>query len=147
MRKVVTDLTALSKPTEMVKGTHLSHPYLKVINDIRMYLMRHQKTAVGISANQLGFTYAIAGFWETQTKITIMVNPKIITQTDETSTSKEMCLSLPNEEMEVARYNEVLVDCKNWKEARTFRGFTSKVVQHEIDHLQGITIKDRHNEL
>jgi peptide deformylase len=79
-------------------------------------------------------------------KMTIpMINPEIISHSDETEFGEEGCLSLPGKWGQVERYREILVQFKDWKgEKRVLKleGFNARIVQHEIDHLDGILFTD-----
>lgn len=74
------------------------------------------------------------------------VNPVITERSEEMVTSVERCLSVPYGEVKVDRHREVTVE---WKAPdgtamqETFTDFPATVIQHEIDHLNGITLVDR----
>lgn len=74
-----------------------------------------------------------------------LVNPHIIKYSQETSTMKEGCLSVLNEEVEKER--SMMITLKHltkegWVE-EAYSGFLARVIQHEVDHLNGITILDK----
>ena len=73
-----------------------------------------------------------------------MLNPKI-TLKEGTQTSLEGCLSLPNSWYKIERYDKITVEYVNIlgdNKIIELEGPTSAVVQHEINHLQGILISD-----
>lgn len=76
----------------------------------------------------------------------IMFNPTILEKWKELYFDQEGCLSVPWEKWEVERYNKIKVhflDIK-WKEKKLIlKGLSSRIVQHEIDHLDGILFTDK----
>jgi len=104
---------------------------------------------VGLAAPQVGLGYRVLvadmseGRRESYVK---MVNPEIVDLSDETIKISEGCLSVPNFETEVERSWEVTVLYSTPLGERTkerLSGYYSVVIQHEIDHLNGITILDK----
>lgn len=76
----------------------------------------------------------------------IMVNPEIIQKSDQTVLGEEGCLSVPNERGEVARAESIVVKYQNLKGkeiTQEFHGFPARIVQHEIDHLNGVLFVER----
>ena len=74
-----------------------------------------------------------------------MVNPEIVSRSDETSKLEEGCLSIPNYTGEVIRPAEVVVryhDEAGTEKEMTATGLLAACVQHEIDHLDGILFTD-----
>lgn len=76
----------------------------------------------------------------------VMVNPEILHRSEHTLLGEEGCLSVANTRGEVARAESILVRYMNLEgqtiEA-TFTGFPARIVQHEIDHLDGILFVER----
>lgn len=75
-----------------------------------------------------------------------MVNPQILTESDSTSTMEEGCLSVPGQGAKVERPETVTVswmDGRGNSHTQEFTGFPATVVQHEIDHLNGVTLVSR----
>lgn len=74
-----------------------------------------------------------------------MVNPEILKKSDETATMEEGCLSLPGEDVHVERAVEIVVrytDEKGQEQERHLHDLDARVVQHELDHLDGVLIVD-----
>jgi len=74
-----------------------------------------------------------------------MVNPKILKRSEETATMEEGCLSLPEEDVNVERAVEIVVrytDEKGLEQERNLHDLDARVVQHELDHLDGVLIVD-----
>lgn len=78
--------------------------------------------------------------------LTILVNPKIISASKETEIHEEGCLSLPGVEVLIERVKEVKVLARGLEGNRLkirANGLFARILQHEIDHLEGILITDR----
>lgn len=76
----------------------------------------------------------------------VMVNPEIIDFSHETNLGEEGCLSVPDQRGEVARATTIHVKyfTLNGEQIEaTFTGFPARIVQHEVDHLNGILFVDR----
>ena len=76
----------------------------------------------------------------------VMVNPEILEQSDVTVLGEEGCLSVPNERGQVQRAQSIKVlyhTLTGEVMESTFEGFPARIVQHEIDHLDGILFVDR----
>ncbi len=74
-----------------------------------------------------------------------MINPEITWRSEETSVMEEGCLSLPKINVDVTRSAEVLVrylDGNSVEQDRRLHDLDARVVQHEIDHLNGVLIVD-----
>lgn len=114
---------------------------LPVAEDLLETLIAHKETCVGMAANMIGVRKRIIVF-ENEGTYTTMFNPEIIKQSQPYET-KESCLSLLGEARKCKRYKTVKV---KWQTAefkiriKTFSGFTAQIIQHEIDHCEGILI-------
>ncbi len=77
---------------------------------------------------------------------TAMINPKIVTHSQETVKAWEGCLSVPGIRGLVPRYQHIEVeytDRKGKKQCCELSGFVARIFQHELDHLDGIVFVDR----
>ena len=77
---------------------------------------------------------------------TILINPHIIEQSEQTFSSEESCLSLPDIVDYVPRAKIITVEYQDlfWNhKKKTFSDYNAAVVQHEIDHLHGILFVDK----
>lgn len=105
----------------------------------------------GIAAPQIGVKKQICiandYAWDSEnekevlTKTYVLINPKVISSSKETQTDWEGCLSIPNVYGKVERSKKIKVKAKdeNGQKIRiTASGFLARVIQHEIDHLNGI---------
>lgn len=76
----------------------------------------------------------------------VFINPRIIDHSDTMVIHNEACLSLPQQEWEVERYESIVVAYQNvqWhKKIKTLTWFDAVIAQHEIDHLNGILFIDK----
>lgn len=77
---------------------------------------------------------------------TLLINPEIIEHSQETQISEEACLSLPGEQGKVQRYEWIVVkfqDLKGQQKQQKYSGFNACILQHEIDHLNGVLFTDK----
>lgn len=105
---------------------------------------------IGLAANQIGLNAQVFVLGDSQSNSSIMINPTILQYTEETVDGYEGCLSFPNMYVKVKRPKEILA--KFWNEnleevVTKIEGPSAKVYLHELDHLLGITIKDRVSKL
>ena len=108
-------------------------------------------SGLGISANQLGYSYrAFAMRGETRKDSIVCFNPEIKDFSPEMNTMEEACLSLPDVFARVVRPAHVAISYLNQdgkQEGQLASGMTARVFQHELDHLDGILFVDRLGEL
>jgi len=114
-----------------------------------MLIKMYESNGVGLSGVQIGDSRRIlvADAGSGPMKI---VNPKIIESSDEAIVYKEGCLSLPGFSSEVERKRYIRISYKTPmgdSEEGTLTDIASVIVQHEIDHLDGITLLDKGSRL
>ena len=118
---------------------------IETANDLLEALMAHQETCVGMAANMIGVKKRIIAFYDESGKkpcYTVMFNPEIIKKTDAYET-EESCLSLLGGPRKTKRYKTVKVQYQTPQmqtRIKNFTGFTAQIIQHEIDHCNGILI-------
>lgn len=108
--------------------------------DLMDTLLAHQKECVGMAANMIGQNKRIIVF-DNQGEYMLMYNPQILKRSDPYQT-EEGCLSLSGTRP-VKRWKTIKVQYQNQQFAlriKTFTGFTAQIIQHEIDHCEGIVI-------
>ena len=101
---------------------------------------------IGLSANQIGLDAKVFVMGDSVENSTICINPTVLQFTEETEVDVEGCLSFPNVFVKVNRPKEILAEWYNEKlEKQTVKieGYSAKCYLHELDHLLGITFKDR----
>jgi len=113
----------------------------------RMIAIMHGAMGVGLAANQLGVLRRLLVFQAgPDSEPTALVNPEIEWRSDEAVVAEEGCLSLPRVSMDVeralhARFSGLDVDGEPVRIEAS--GLEARVLQHEIDHLDGVLILDR----
>lgn len=113
------------------------------LNDVRNLVdtfMANRQNCVGMAANMIGVKkrFIVVEFMNMPL---VMINPKIISKKDRYET-EEGCLSL-NGMRKAIRYREIAVayqDMQFQSHTQSFSGFTAQIIQHEIDHCDGIVI-------
>ena len=113
---------------------------LPVAQDLLDTLMAHKDGCVGMAANMIGVAKRIIAF-EDGGKYTVMFNPEILKCAQPYET-EEGCLSLSGIR-KTKRYQSIKVQYQNeafQTRYKTFTGWTAQIIQHEIDHCNGILI-------
>ena len=118
----------------------------ELITDLKDTLQA-SSTAAGIAAPQIGASDAIFVYrLNAEMEPVVMINPTIIKSADFGKPMYEMCLSYPNEIYEVVRAKRIVVRFFNEQGEHSilkYRGHEATIIQHETDHLLGLTIKDK----
>jgi peptide deformylase len=113
----------------------------------RMGVLMHDALGVGLAATQLGVLHRVLVYRAySDDPLTVLVNPLIEWTSDEQELAEEGCLSLPGVHVEVERAVSVRVRAQDEHGAELeveAEGLPARVIQHEIDHLDGILILDR----
>lgn len=125
-----------------VKVKQITKDMLKLIKD--MELTRIKADGAGIAAPQVGRSERIC-IAAVNGEATALINPEILWKSDEKETEQEGCLSLPNIWIEVPRSKEIIVrftDFKGKEQELKLTDWSARVVQHEVDHLDGKLIVD-----
>ena len=111
-----------------------------VAQDLLDTVSAHRDGCVGMAANMIGVLKRIIVF-EDNGGYSVMFNPEIVKCSDRYKT-QEGCLSLPGVR-ETLRWNSIKVQYQNEKfqtRLKTFTGWTAQIIQHEIDHCNGVLI-------
>ncbi len=113
----------------------------------RMGVLMHDALGVGLAATQLGVLHRVLVFRAyPEDPLTALVNPEMTWMSEELETAEEGCLSLPSVHVEVERSARVHVQARdaNGEEIELdAEGLEARIIQHEIDHLNGVLILDR----
>ena len=113
---------------------------LPVAQDLLETLIAHADGCVGMAANMIGVNKCIIAFND-EGSYTVMLNP-VIKKFSGAYDTEEGCLSLLGERP-CRRYKTIKVEyetLKLEKRIRTYTGYTAQIIQHEIDHTNGILI-------
>jgi peptide deformylase len=113
----------------------------------RMIGIMRDGMGVGLAATQLGILRRLLVFQASQDgEPTAVINPSLEWQSEETAVAEEGCLSLPGVSMDVERSLHARIGGRDVDgEPMTIEasGLEARVLQHEIDHLDGVLILDR----
>jgi len=113
----------------------------------QMVSLMRDALGVGLAANQIGSLRRILVYQAyTDEEPVTLVNPRITKKSEETEVMTEGCLSLPGIALDVERSVEIEVEAQDLDgKKRKFKAedFEARVIQHEVDHLDGVMILDR----
>ena len=114
---------------------------LSVAQDLLDTLTTHKDGCVGMAANMIGVTKRIIVF-DNEGEYMTMLNPEII-KAEGYYETEEGCLSLLGGPRKTGRYQKIKVRYQNLElqtRLKTFTGWPAQIIQHEIDHCNGILI-------
>ena len=123
------------------KSVPATNEDLETARDLLDTLVSHKDACVGMAANMIGITRRIIAF-DCEGSYMVMLNPEIISSSGEYET-EESCLSLLGGPRKTKRFQKIKV---RWQtealqtRIKTFTGWTAQIIQHEIDHCNGILI-------
>ena len=123
------------------KSTDATPEDLEISRDLLDTLLAHRESCVGMAANMIGFRKNIIVF-DCDGKPMIMFNPRILKAEGEYET-EEGCLSLLGGPRKTKRFQKIKVEYQTEKfqtRMKTYTGWTAQIIQHEIDHCNGILI-------
>jgi peptide deformylase len=113
----------------------------------RMGELMHDALGVGLAATQLGVMHRVLVYKALpEDPLTALVNPVLEWASEERESAEEGCLSLPGVHVEVERPIRVRVSARDGEGERLeieAEGLAARVIQHEMDHLDGVLILDR----
>ena len=140
MKELMHDPIFLAGKSEIVTKEDLP-----VAQDLFDTLMAHKETCVGMAANMIGVKKRIIAFPDESGRTpvyTVMLNPEIIKKDDAYDT-EEGCLSLLGGSRKCKRYKTIKVQYQTVEmqtRLKTYTGWTAQIIQHEVDHCNGILI-------
>ena len=136
VKELIHDPILLGRPSQPATAADL-----EIARDLLDTLVAHKETCVGMAANMIGVHKCIIAF-DNEGTYMLMLNPKIIKCSGEYET-RESCLSLLGGPRATKRYEKIKVQYQTEKletRLKTFAGFAAQIIQHEIDHCNGILI-------
>ena len=121
----------------------------ELIGERLIRALESDKNGIGLAAPQIGVTKSVCVI--NVKEPVVLINPKIVEKSHEVFTSIESCLSFPKKYVTIERYVYIIVEADNHESKLYFSADTDNSVntlesacaQHEIDHLNGITMFDR----
>ena len=125
---------------------------LQVAQDLLDTLMAHRESCVGMAANMIGVRKRIIAFLDESGRAskfgngelvyTVMLNPEIVAKSGIYET-EEGCLSLLSGPRKCKRYKTIKVQFQTLEmktHTKNFTGWTVQIIQHEVDHCNGVLI-------
>ena len=136
VRELIHDPIFLARKSEKADMNDLD-----TAQDLLDTLLAHRDSCVGMAANMIGVCKRIIVFDNEGTPM-LMMNPEIVKKSEEYET-EEGCLSLLGGPRKTKRYQKIKVQYQTLKfeiRLKGFSGWTAQIIQHEIDHCNGILI-------
>jgi len=135
-------LTTRCEPTNIKDGEEIA---VRLLHELR----NSEESGIGLAANQIGINKRVCVI--NVKEPLVLINPEIIERSEEEFIFPEGCLSFPNKKVRTKRNVSIKVKADNHEETLSFSAnskemndaFECVCVQHEIDHLDGITMFDR----
>ena len=114
-----------------------------------LHELRESDNGIGLAANQIGINKRVCVV--NVKEPLVLINPKIVEKSKEQFVFPEGCLSFPDSKVKTQRHQDIVVEADNHEGKLSFSAnskdindaFECVCVQHEIDHLDGITMFDR----
>ena len=114
-----------------------------------LHELRKSNNGIGLAANQIGINKRVCVI--NVKEPLVLINPKIVEKSKEQFIFPEGCLSFPDDKIKTTRHQDIVVEADNHNGKLSFSAnskdindaFECVCVQHEIDHLDGITMFDR----
>ena len=114
-----------------------------------LHELRESENGIGLAANQIGINKRVCVV--NVKEPLVLINPKIVEKSKEQFVFAEGCLSFPDSKLRTIRHQDIIVEADNHKSKLSFSAnskdindaFECVCVQHEIDHLDGITMFER----
>ncbi|MGD1901430.1 MAG: peptide deformylase [Geitlerinemataceae cyanobacterium] len=117
---------------------------------VKMLQTMYTQDGIGLAAPQVGFNKQLiiidVALDEPTVPPVVLINPKILGSSREIALGQEGCLSIPNVFLDVKRPAAIEVSYKDENgrpQKRRFDGLPARVIQHEMDHLNGVMFVDR----
>ena len=118
---------------------------IQTAEDLLETLISHKEDCIGMAANMIGVKKRIIAFLDESGRAptyTVMLNPEIIKK-DGAYDTEEGCLSLLGGPRPCKRYKSIKVQYQTMEmqtRIKTYTGWTAQIIQHEVDHCDGILI-------
>ena len=136
VKELVHDPIFLAQPSAVATGEDLP-----VARDLLDTLTFHKDSCVGMAANMIGVCKRIIAF-DNGGSYMVMLNPQILKKAEPYET-EEGCLSLLGGPRKTTRFRKIKVQYQNEQlqiRIKTFTGWTAQIIQHEVDHCNGVLI-------
>ena len=143
-KMIITDKNKLTTQCDVVSIKEGEEIGVRLLHELRQ-----SKNGIGLAANQIGINKRVCVV--NVKEPLVLINPKIVEKSKEQFIFPEGCLSFPDDKIKTTRYVSIKVEADNHKAQLSFTAeskdindaFECVAIQHEIDHLNGITMFDR----
>lgn len=140
VKRLIYDIDKLSIPCDSENTVYKPSDH-RVINDLMDTI--DELKLISLSAPQIGYNTRIFVMIYDSTLL-MVINPKVIKMKEPKTFLIENCISKPGTNAKIIRYNEITIrsynDLNGVVIERKFTGVHARVVQHQIDHLNGVLI-------
>ena len=141
---IITDKNKLTTPCDVVSIKEGEEIGVRLLHELR-----ESENGIGLAANQIGINKRVCVV--NVKEPLVLINPKIVEKSKEKFVFPEGCLSFPDSKVKTIRHESIVVEADNHEGQLSFSAnskdindaFECVCVQHEIDHLDGITMFDR----
>lgn len=145
MLKIITHPNSILRQTarELTSEEILSQKIKKLIEEMTETMLKNN--GIGLAAPQVGQSIRLIAI-NSEKEIIAFINPKIIKKSWRKNIEEEGCLSIPGVFLPVKRHNSVTMEFLNLageKQILKAKNLLARVLQHEIDHLDGILFIDK----
>ena len=144
IKEIITDKLLLGMPSDPVKDITQCQIIMNDMLDTAEHWRTTKTGCVGLAANQVGWLRRIILIWN-GAEFMFMINPTWKVRDGKMGSSHEQCLSRPGVNAKIKRHKRIEVE---WFTPdmflinQKFSNFTARVIQHEVDHLDGIFINN-----
>ena len=140
IKDIITDEVELSAPCTNIHNQEMTE---EIVRDLVDTANAHKDRCLGLAANQIGYNARIFVF-KTPDGYAAAVNPEVVCMYGGRKQYWEACLSRPGKDpIRVKRYKKIKIKLTNpaGEEALLeFKDLAARIVQHEIDHLNGVLV-------
>ena len=141
VKPIMRDIFFLNQPSEPATETD-RRTGMELLDTLKA----HEEECVGMAANMIGYLKTMMVVLD-ENKYLILINPVILKTSGKTYQTEEGCLSLQGVR-KTQRYESIKVsylDQDFKKKIKTFKGYTAQIIQHELDHFDGVLYYDHIN--
>ena len=157
VKKIITENVSKYEPSilkEVCEPCESVEEGEKIAVDLLNTLTEH-KRGIGLAANQIGINKKVCVVHIPKREPLVVINPRIVSKEQEIIGIPEGCLSFPGEGVTTKRHQLITIEADNWEEKVVLGPMSDDKeeaadelwecisAQHEIDHLNGITMFDR----
>lgn len=131
------------KARELTREEILRPEFKKLVNNMAEIMIK--KDGVGLAAPQINQSVRLIVI-NNENDIATFINPKILKKSWRKNMAEEGCLSIPNVFLPIKRHNAITVEFLNLdgeKQTLKTKDLLARVLQHEIDHLDGVLFIDK----